>query len=81
VQLLRLQRASMQLVLEPVRSITDIGFAAGLMNGESFRRAFRKAHGMRPGLDNTYGIHYTDPDTSAPEDYRLDIALLVSART
>lgn len=152
VQLLRLQRASMQLVFEPVRSITDIAFAAGFMNAESFTRAFKKAHGqtpgafrenpqwqpwqtgaivkrpkeycamldrhpveivdfpetliaalehhgpeqltynttltfiewrqangMRPGIGNTYGIHYNDPDTTAPEDYRLDIALSVAA--
>lgn len=152
VQLLRLQRASMQLVFEPVRSITDIAFASGFMNSESFTRAFRQAHGqtpgafrnnpqwqpwqtgaivkrtkehstmldpqtveivdfpetliaalehhgpeqmtynttlkfiewrqangMRPGVGNTYGIHYNDPETTAPEDYRLDIALSVTA--
>ncbi|MDO8271399.1 MAG: AraC family transcriptional regulator [Gammaproteobacteria bacterium] len=152
VQLLRLQRASMQLVFDRARSITDIGFAAGFMNAESFTRAFRKAHGqtpgafrknpqwqpwqtgaivkrpkehiamvdpqpveivdfpetliaalehhgpeqltynttlkfiewrqangLRPGIGNTYGIHYNDPDTTAPDDYRLDIALSVSA--
>ncbi len=152
VQLLRLQRASMQLVFEPARSITDIGFAAGFMNAESFTRAFRKAHGqtpgafrknpqwqpwqtgaivqrpkehsimydpqtveivefpetliaalehhgpehqtynttqkfiewrqangVRPGIGNTYGIHYNDPETTAPEDYRLDIAVSVDA--
>ncbi len=152
VQLLRLQRASMQLVFEPARSITDIGFSAGFMNAESFTRAFRKAHGqtpgafrknpqwqpwqtgaivqrpkehsimydpqtveivefpetliaalehhgpehqtynttqkfiewrqangVRPGIGNTYGIHYNDPETTAPEDYRLDIAVSVDA--
>ena len=49
VQLLPLQRASMQLVFEPARSITDTEFAVGFMNGESSRRAFRKAHGQTPG--------------------------------
>src|SRR5687768_1215045 len=48
VQLLRLQRASMQLVFNPYASITDIAHEAGFANAESFTRAFRKAQGQTP---------------------------------
>ncbi len=40
---------------------------------------WRQANGVRPGIGNTYGIHYNDPETTAPEDYRLDIAVSVDA--
>lgn len=152
VQLLRLRRASQQLVFNPKASITDIAFDAGFANAESFTRAFRKAtgqtpsafrkqpewspwqvtttlnpnlmqrqehanmkveiidfpetlvaalehrgpehqtynttkqfiawrqaNGYPPGRGKTYGVHYTDPVTTLPEDYRLDICLSVHA--
>lgn len=40
--------------------------------------AWRQANGLRPGAGNTYGVHYTDPATTPPEDYRLDICLSVT---
>jgi AraC family transcriptional regulator len=48
VQLLRLQRASMELVFNRHASITDIAHEAGFANAESFTRAFRKTHGQTP---------------------------------
>lgn len=147
VQLLRLRRASMQLVFNPRARITDIAYDAGFSNPESFSRAFKKeagqspsafrrqpqwkpwqfktlhqlpqentpmqvdivdfpetlvaaiehrgpehltynttrkfiewrrANGLPPGRGHTYGVHYSDPDSTAPEDYRLDLCLSVS---
>ena len=147
VQVLRLRRASMQLVFNPHASITDIGFEAGFANTESFSRAFKKLHGQSPGafrkdphwqpwqvtspihyaeeittmnvtlidfpdtmiaalehhgpehlvhrtslqfidwrrangirpdMGKTFGIHYSDPVNTLPEDYRLDIAVSVT---
>jgi AraC family transcriptional regulator len=49
MQLLRLKRASMRLVFQPHRPITDIAFEAGYQNAESFTRAFRKRVGQSPG--------------------------------
>ncbi|MGB4247617.1 MAG: AraC family transcriptional regulator [Pseudohongiellaceae bacterium] len=158
VQLLRLQRASMQLVFNKDISITDIAYDAGFANAESFTRAFRNAHeqspsafrrnpqwqpwqtgaivtrpagnernrseeyssvtdaltveivnfpatpiaalehhgpehlsynttlkfiewrkanGVKPNQGQTYGIHYSDPATTLPQDYRLDIAVSI----
>jgi len=48
VQLLRLRRASMQLVFNQRAKITDIAFQAGFANAESFSRAFRREHGQTP---------------------------------
>lgn len=48
VQLLRLKRASMRLVFQPGRPITDIAFEAGFENAESFSRAFRREIGQAP---------------------------------
>jgi AraC family transcriptional regulator len=39
---------------------------------------WRQANGLRPGMGNTYGVHYSDPVTTLPEDYRLDICLSVA---
>lgn len=39
--------------------------------------AWRQANGYPPGRGATYGVHYTDPITTLPEDYRLDICLSV----
>ena len=144
----RLKRASLQLVYDRRRRITDIAQDAGFEFAESFARAFRrqygqtpsgfrrqpdweqwwqvhhidrttrqetdpmqvkivnfpetrvaalehhgpesqtykstakfiewrKANGMPPGKGNTYGIHYTDPSNTFPEDFRLDICVSV----
>ncbi len=48
VRLLRLKRASIRLVFEPGRSITDIALEAGYQNAESFSRAFRRHLGQSP---------------------------------
>jgi AraC family transcriptional regulator len=48
VQLLRLKRASMRLVFQPDRAITDVALEAGYQNAESFTRAFRKRVGQSP---------------------------------
>ena len=39
---------------------------------------WRRANGLHPGTGNTYGVHYTDPATTLPQDYRLDICLSVT---
>lgn len=43
--------------------------------GESIRRfiGWRKQANLRPPASATFNILYTDPDTTPPEDYRLDI--------
>jgi AraC family transcriptional regulator len=38
---------------------------------------WRQQHGIRPGMSNTYGVHYTDHHTVLPEDYRLDLCVSV----
>lgn len=48
IQLLRLRKASYQLVFQELRSITDIGLEAGFGNAESFSRAFKKCFGQTP---------------------------------
>jgi AraC family transcriptional regulator len=48
IQLLRLKRASMRLVFQPSRAITDIAFEAGYQNAESFTRAFGRCLGQSP---------------------------------
>jgi AraC family transcriptional regulator len=48
IQLLRLKRASMRLLFQPRRPITDIALEAGYQNAESFTRAFRKRVGQSP---------------------------------
>lgn len=40
---------------------------------------WRRSVGIGPGQGNTYGIHYTDPADTLPEDYRIDICVSVSA--
>lgn len=39
--------------------------------------AWRQANGKRPGMGNTYGVHYTDHLSVLPEDYRIDICVSV----
>ena len=48
IQLMRLRRASYQLVFEEETRIIDIALAAGFENPESFSRAFRKGFGQTP---------------------------------
>ncbi len=48
VRLLRLKRASYQLVFDNERPIIDIAFEAGFANPESFSRAFKRAQGQSP---------------------------------
>ncbi|MES9939878.1 MAG: AraC family transcriptional regulator [Candidatus Thiodiazotropha sp. 6PLUC2] len=48
IQLLRLRRASYQLVFSEHRQIIDIGLEAGFENPESFSRAFKKRFGQTP---------------------------------
>lgn len=36
--------------------------------------AWRKANGLAPPQHRSYGIHYNDPFSVAPEDYRVDMA-------
>lgn len=48
IQLMRLRRASYQLVFAAQRRITDVALEAGFENPESFSRAFKKAFGQTP---------------------------------
>lgn len=48
VQLMRLRRASYQLVFSEQRRVTDIALEAGFENPESFSRAFKKQFGQSP---------------------------------
>lgn len=48
VQLLRLRRASYQLVFDRRRRVIDIALEAGFENPESFSRAFKKSFGQTP---------------------------------
>jgi AraC family transcriptional regulator len=48
IQLLRLRKASYQLVFSEHRQIIDIGLEAGFENPESFSRAFKKRFGQTP---------------------------------
>ncbi|WP_319381821.1 AraC family transcriptional regulator [Thiomicrorhabdus sp.] len=49
IQLLRLKRASYQLVFQPEQKIIDIAFSAGYDSAEAFHRAFKKSFGVAPG--------------------------------
>ncbi|MGV6816044.1 MAG: AraC family transcriptional regulator [Thiotrichales bacterium] len=48
IQLMRLRRASYELLLDDQRKIIDIALAAGYENPESFTRAFKKSLGQTP---------------------------------
>lgn len=48
VQILRLKRASRQLVFEPDARIIDIAYEAGFETPESFSRAFKREYGQTP---------------------------------
>ncbi|HEC18328.1 MAG TPA: helix-turn-helix domain-containing protein [Gammaproteobacteria bacterium] len=143
MQLMRLRRASYQLLFDEQRQVIDVALEAGFENPESFSRAFKKQTGQTPtqfrtqpdlphwkkhfqppnlprnssmiieiidfedtliavlehqgspdlildsvrifidwrkesGLSpvsryRTFGIPYSDPDTTSPEDFRFDI--------
>lgn len=146
IQLIRLKRASKELVFSTEKSITNIAYDAGFENAESFSRAFkavlqqtpsafkanpdweswhlllpnntisrsgtmqvnlinfpetrvaalehhgpehlvyntaqkfiewRKTNGIKPDHGDTFAIHYSDPASTLPEDYRLDICVSV----
>ncbi|OAN66110.1 AraC family transcriptional regulator [Sphingomonas sp. TDK1] len=57
----------------PVAFLTHRGDPAHL--GDTIRRfiAWRKTTGHRPPASATYTIFHTDPRTTPPEDYRLDL--------
>ncbi|HTR01229.1 MAG TPA: GyrI-like domain-containing protein [Candidatus Acidoferrum sp.] len=38
---------------------------------------WRRENGMRPGIGNTYGVHYNYHGHVLPEDYRLDLCVSV----
>jgi AraC family transcriptional regulator len=48
VQILRLKRASRQLVFQPAAKIINIAFEAGFETPESFSRAFKREYGQTP---------------------------------
>jgi AraC family transcriptional regulator len=37
--------------------------------------AWRKAKALAPGQHRSFGLHYNDPRTTAPADYRVDFAV------
>jgi len=37
--------------------------------------AWRRENGLRPDKGKTLGVHYSDPSTTRPEDYRLDVCV------
>lgn len=57
----------------PVAFLTHRGDPAHL--GDTIRRfiAWRKTSGHRPPASATYTIFHTDPHTTPPEDYRLEL--------
>lgn len=54
IQLLRLRKASFQLVFQERRRITDIALETGFGNAESFSRAFKKCFGQTPSQFRTH---------------------------
>jgi len=45
--------------------------------GDTIRRfiAWRKSQGLSPKVSATYNILYSDPETAAPDDYRIDLCV------
>src|SRR3954451_17950199 len=39
----------------------------------------RLANRLPPDRHHSYGVHYTDPDTTAPEDHRVDFCVSVDS--
>jgi AraC family transcriptional regulator len=79
VQLLRLKRASMRLVFQPGRPITDIAFEAGYQNAESFTRAFQKQVGQSPSEFRrapawpTWRALFSFPSSAEPVAMKVEI--------
>ncbi len=65
----------------PVAFLTHRGDPAHL--GDTIRRfiAWRKTSGHRPPASATYNVFHTDPRTTLPEEYRLDLCAGVSRPT
>jgi AraC family transcriptional regulator len=38
---------------------------------------WRVANGLRPGQHRSFGVHYNDPRTTSPDDYRVDFCIEV----
>jgi AraC family transcriptional regulator len=79
VQLLRLKRASMRLVFQPDRPITDVAFEAGYQNAESFTRAFQKQVGQSPSEFRRapawpkWRALFSFPSTAEPVSMKVEI--------
>jgi AraC family transcriptional regulator len=78
-QLLRLKRASMRLVFQSARSITDVALEAGYQNAESFSRAFQKQMGQSPSQFRRtpdwrrWRTLFSFPSTMEPMPMQVDI--------
>lgn len=59
----------------PVALMEHHGNPAAL--GDTIRRfiAWRKSQGLSPKVSATYNILYSDPETAAPDDYRIDLCV------
>ena len=59
----------------PVALMEHRGNPAAL--GDTIRRfiAWRKSQGLSPKVSATYNILYSDPETAAPDDYRIDLCV------
>ncbi len=79
VQLLRLKRASMRLVFQSGRSITDVALEAGYQNAESFTRAFQKRVGQSPSdfrrapVWPTWRALFSFPSSAEPVPMQVEI--------
>ncbi len=78
-QLLRLKRASMRLVFQRERSITDVALEAGYQNAESFTRAFQKRVGQSPSEFRcapawvTWRALFSFPSSAEPVSMQVEI--------
>lgn len=59
----------------PVAAVEHRGSPAGEHDTARKLIAWRIAHRLAPAQHATYGVHYTDPHTTAPDDHRLDICV------
>lgn len=60
------------------RSVRRYAECGGRFFAIPFSPAVFRGYPFRPGTGNTYGVHYTDPATTPPEDYQLDICVSVA---
>ena len=58
-----------------VAAVTYQGHPAQELTGVMKLVAWRRENGVPPDVGRTIGIHYTDPATTPPEDYRIDICV------